>query len=131
MTVHIRLAAVGLDCADPAALAAFYSTLTGAKTLLASEKVVALLDDQPRIIINAYWVPDYVPPVWPGVAGQPTKQLHLDFAVDDLEAAQELALSAGASLADEQSDPEHHRVLLDPAGHPFCLTLNIPAGIFD
>lgn len=32
----------------------------------------------------------------------------------------------GARPAPEQPAPEHRRVLLDPAGHPFCLTTQVP-----
>jgi len=46
--------------------------------------------------------------------------LHLDIEVDDLAAAGEHAVAAGAVLADHQ--PQHDvRVYRDPAGHPFCL----------
>ena len=49
--------------------------------------------------------------------------LHLDIKVDDLEAAVAHALASGARLADHQPR-ERVRVLLDPAGHPFCLFLD-------
>lgn len=45
---------------------------------------------------------------------------HLDVAVDDLEGGVAWALNAGARLADYRPQ-EHVRVMLDPAGHPFCL----------
>lgn len=45
---------------------------------------------------------------------------HLDIAVDDLQAGVDWARQAGATLADYQPQ-EHVRVMLDPAGHPFCL----------
>jgi hypothetical protein len=45
---------------------------------------------------------------------------HLDIAVEDLEAGVAWALAAGATLADFQPQ-ERVRVMLDPAGHPFCL----------
>ena len=45
---------------------------------------------------------------------------HLDFAVDDLEQAVQYAVRCGASVADAQFS-EGWRVMLDPAGHPFCL----------
>lgn len=46
--------------------------------------------------------------------------MHLDIQVDDLEQAVTYALSVGATQADFQ--PQHDvRVMLDPAGHPFCL----------
>ena len=49
-------------------------------------------------------------------------QLHLDFQVDDLDEAVAHAVECGAELADFQPQ-ERVRVLLDPAGHPFCLYL--------
>ena len=45
---------------------------------------------------------------------------HLDIAVDDLEAAVSLAVEAGAVQAEHQPQDDV-RVMLDPAGHPFCL----------
>src|ERR1700722_12189310 len=119
MAVKIKLGAFSLDCADPARLAEFYSALTGWKVLVSNERFVALLNEELKIALTTHRVDEYEPPVWPGQAQLQQKQAHIDFAVDDLEAAQELALGAGATLADEQPDPEHHRVLLDPAGHPF------------
>jgi hypothetical protein len=49
--------------------------------------------------------------------------LHLDLEVDDLESAVAHALASGARLAEHQRQPRA-RVLLDPAGHPFCLFLD-------
>lgn len=65
---------------------------------------------------------DYVPPVWPPVEGRQRPMVHLDFQVGDFEAAVADAVARGARLADVQPQ-EHVRVLLDPAGHPFCLVL--------
>ncbi|WP_445402475.1 VOC family protein [Streptomyces sp. LE64] len=59
------------------------------------------------------------PPVWPDPAH--SKQAHLELGVEDLDAAQERMLALGAVLPDFQPNPEAWRVLLDPAGHPFCL----------
>jgi hypothetical protein len=47
-------------------------------------------------------------------------QLHLDLEVDDLDAAVAHAMAVGASQAGYQPQ-DHVRVMLDPAGHPFCL----------
>jgi hypothetical protein len=47
-------------------------------------------------------------------------QFHLDVEVDDLDEGVAYALSVGAELADFQPQ-EKVRVMLDPAGHPFCL----------
>ena len=62
----------------------------------------------------------HAPPAWPSRPGDPTMQLHLDFGVSDVEAAVEDALALGAVLADFQPQGDV-RVMLDPAGHPFCL----------
>ena len=46
--------------------------------------------------------------------------LHLDFEVTDLEAESQRAVTLGATLGSHQPQ-DNVRVLLDPAGHPFCL----------
>jgi hypothetical protein len=45
---------------------------------------------------------------------------HLDIAVADLEAGVAWAIQVGAKLAEFQPQ-EDVRVMLDLAGHPFCL----------
>jgi catechol 2,3-dioxygenase-like lactoylglutathione lyase family enzyme len=63
---------------------------------------------------------DYVRPVWPVVEGRQQMMAHLDVEVDDLDVAVASAVQLGATVAEFQPQ-EHVRVLLDPAGHPFCL----------
>lgn len=46
--------------------------------------------------------------------------MHLDIAVENLEVGVEWALEVGATLAAHQPQ-EGVRVMLDPAGHLFCL----------
>jgi hypothetical protein len=46
--------------------------------------------------------------------------MHLDFQVGDLDSAVAEAVALGATEAKHQPQ-ENVRVLLDPAGHPFCL----------
>ena len=46
--------------------------------------------------------------------------MHLDLEVGDLEGAVAHAVETGATVADHQPQKDV-RVLLDPAGHPFCL----------
>lgn len=53
--------------------------------------------------------------------------MHLDLAVDDLGTAVAHARDAGAVLAEHQPQ-EDVRVMLDPAGHPFCLYLDVDGG---
>nr|WP_232285410.1 VOC family protein [Saccharomonospora marina] len=47
-------------------------------------------------------------------------------AAERLNKAGQLALALGAARADYRADARR-RVLLDPAGHPFCLTVAPPA----
>jgi hypothetical protein len=47
-------------------------------------------------------------------------QLHHEVEVSDLAEAVAHALELGATLADHQPQDDV-RVMLDPAGHPFCL----------
>ncbi|HEX3779649.1 MAG TPA: VOC family protein [Pseudonocardiaceae bacterium] len=48
-------------------------------------------------------------------------------SVEDRDAAEAEALRLGARQAAEQPGADQWHVLLDPAGHPFCLTA-IPTG---
>ncbi|GGM64610.1 glyoxalase [Micromonospora sonchi] len=109
----VKLVAISLDCPDPQRLADFYRALLGGRQLWAKESSVGI--EVHGAVLVAQQVACYVPPVWPGTA-----IVHLDFTADDLRVAEERAVALGATLP-EQPDPRW-RVLLDPAGHPFCLT---------
>jgi hypothetical protein len=121
MTVA-RLGSISLDCAEPAELAAFWSQLLGGEIAFTSETFVAVKTDQ--MWLSAVKVHDFKAPTWP--EDRVPKQMHLDLAVDDLDAAEAEAIRLGATLATEQPSPERWRVLTDPAGHPFCLSSQIP-----
>ena len=70
--------------------------------------------------LNFEYEAEYTRPVWPSEPGQQHTTIHLDIAVEDLGAAVTWAIEAGAALAEYQPQ-EHVRVMIDPAGHPFCL----------
>ena len=63
---------------------------------------------------------DHVPPAWPAGRGDQQMQLHLDIGVEDLVAGVARAEALGAHQASFQPQDDV-RVMLDPAGHPFCL----------
>jgi catechol 2,3-dioxygenase-like lactoylglutathione lyase family enzyme len=68
--------------------------------------------------------PWYEAPVWPEAPPRQTKMLHFEIEADDVEAAVQFAVECGARVAPHQPpdrDPVRLRVMLDPAGHPFCL----------
>ena len=115
-----RLVAVSLDCADPQLLADFYRAALGGRQLWAKESSVAV--EVPGAVLVAQRVDGYVPPIWPG-----SSLVHLDLTASDLDVAAERMVALGATWPEEQPDPRW-RVLLDPAGHPFCLTPFMPDG---
>ena len=110
-----------LDCSDGDELAAFYERLLGWPVTQSGPKGWALLEaPEGALKIEIAPNPVYERPVWPSVAGEPQMSIHLDLACDDLEAAVAWAVDCGAEVAGFQPQ-ERVRVLLDPAGHPFCL----------
>lgn len=108
---------ITLDCGEPEVSAQFWSAMLG-WAILHAEKDYAMLAG-PDAALGFGRVDDYVAPKWPNING--SKQFHFDLAVDDLDSAARKAVELGARLPDEQPG-ETWRVLLDPAGHPFCLT---------
>ncbi len=113
-----RIAMVTIDCADPTAQSAFWSALLGWEQTYADENYAML--QGPTNALGFGRVPGYEPPSWPNENG--SKQFHLDLAVEDIPAAQSRCLELGARVPDDQPGGDRWRVLLDPAGHPFCLT---------
>ncbi|MBI1377602.1 MAG: VOC family protein [Frankiales bacterium] len=113
---------VTLDCAEPGPLAQFWADVLGGRVVHAGDAAVVVRTEW--VAIAAMRVEGYVPPTWP--AADVPKQVHLDLAVDDLEPAVAEAVRLGATVAAHQPAPGLRRILLDPAGHPFCLTTQVP-----
>ncbi|MEU4196676.1 VOC family protein [Kribbella sp. NPDC026611] len=78
-------------------------------------------EDEPGPTINIEEDRAYKRPVWPSRPGEQTATMHLDIAVDDLDAAVAWAIQSGATQAEHQPQ-QGVRVMLDPHGHPFCLS---------
>jgi hypothetical protein len=113
-----RLSLVALDCPDPVALAQFYGAVTGWPVGSVEDDWVEL-DAGGGVTLAFQLAPDHRPPDWPD--GERLQQVHLDLEVQDLDLAEREVLALGARAAAVQPDPDAWRVLLDPAGHPFCL----------
>ncbi|HYH26640.1 MAG TPA: VOC family protein [Blastococcus sp.] len=109
-----------LDTPDPQGLARFYQRLLGWPFGADDPEWVTLRPEGGGAGLSFQLESDHVPPVWPAGKGDPRMQLHLDIEVDDLTAAVQVAVDAGARVAEFQPQ-DHVRVCLDPAGHPFCL----------
>jgi nucleotide-binding universal stress UspA family protein len=114
---------VTLDCSEPAELAAFWAAMLGGEVAFTTPQAVGVRTSWTWLA--AMKVADYRPPTWP--EPDVPKQIHLDLDVDDLPAAVAEARRLGAREAAHQPAPDVRRIMLDPAGHPFCLTTQIPA----
>jgi predicted enzyme related to lactoylglutathione lyase len=117
------LTATVLDAPDPRALAAFYQHLFGWPVTQDDPTWVALRPPGGGPGLSFQQEELYERPTWPSERERQQMQLHLDIEVEDLDAAVAHALEAGATLAEFQPQ-EKVRVLLDPAGHPFCFFVN-------
>ncbi|MGW5429527.1 VOC family protein [Streptomyces sp. NPDC004059] len=114
-----RFAAVTFDCADAKELADFYSELLGMSVLFSNDDFV-FLGKEGSTGLGFNRLADYRRPTWPDPAQE--KQAHIELGVDDLDAAEKRLLELGAEKPEFQPGGERWRVLLDPAGHPFCIT---------
>ena len=119
----LQLATICIDCADADVMAEFYGRLLGLEVALREPDWVLMRDPAGGTGLSFQAEAEYREPVWPEQPGGQDKMLHLDIHVDDLDTAVAHALAAGARPADYQPQ-EGVRVLLDPAGHPFCLFLD-------
>lgn len=124
MSIELRVTA--LDCPDPIALANFYAALTGLEVEplgdFAPEDVTWIeVQRDGRSVLGFQKIDHFVAPTWP--EGLVPQQLHLDFAVANLDEGEAHALEVGARKTEFQPG-ETFRVYLDPVGHPFCLVLD-------
>jgi catechol 2,3-dioxygenase-like lactoylglutathione lyase family enzyme len=120
---RMRVSAAVLGAPDARALASFYERLLGWTVVDDNPGWVRLRHPSGEMApagLSFAHEPHYVAPVWPTAPGEQQMMVHLDIAVEDLEAAVAWALQAGATLAEHQPQ-DHVRVMLDPCGHPFCL----------
>jgi len=128
----IRWRTLSMECADADEMAAFYSDLLdwdvnerGDVDPETRRSGWVTLRNPSGDIALAFGAQDgYQPPVWPGRPGEQTMMMHLEIAVDDVQASVVRAVAAGGTVAPWQPpdrDSDGLRVMLDPAGHPFCL----------
>lgn len=129
LPIRAKRYVAALDCPDARALGEFYARLLGWRAYGGSPdypdypgwvSVVPPEGEAFGFEIACQQIDGYRAPDWPD--GPIPQQAHLDFYVDDLEASVAAAEAAGARRHSTQ--PSEHGsfiVLLDPAGHPFCL----------
>lgn len=114
------MSAVVLDCADPTGLAEFWSAALGRPVGEVTDRWAELVPAPGEMTVAFQRVARHrrTRRRWPRVP----QQVHLDVAVDDLDAAVAAARARGARVLSDVHDPTGSpwQVLEDPAGHPFC-----------
>jgi len=111
---------VTLEAPDPHALLVFWSEILDRPIWNESESGGSIDFGEGVGSLGVQKAEIYEPPVWPPEPGKQGMQLHLEVQVSDLAVAVAHALELGATEAGFQPQDDV-RVLLDPAGHPFCL----------
>jgi catechol-2,3-dioxygenase len=113
----MELFATTIDAPDAIGLARFYAALLGLDVAYEGPEGALVSGGGRSVMIQQ--ISDYNPPRWPDPAHP--QQAHLDIEVDDLDTGEARALELGASRLPGNS--RGFRVFADPAGHPFCLTV--------
>lgn len=109
-------AATSIDCDDASRSAAFWAELLGWEVTFDGDGMAAVEGDGHVLYFGE--LDGYEAPGWPSDA----KQFHLDLRDPDPAAAAERAIAAGATQPSFQPGGDRWTVLLDPAGHPFCIS---------
>lgn len=115
-----RLGLVAFDCPDALALADFYSSIVGGDLVPGDDGGWVELHT-PTGKLAFQQIDDHRAPTWPD--GDVPQQGHIDVDVVNLDGAEAAVLRLGARKAGVQPRPDRFRVMIDPAGHPFCLVL--------
>lgn len=111
-------AATVVDCRDAAPVAAFWAAAWGGEVVRRDADSASVTTAGGTVVFRE--VAGHRPPTWP--FPDVPLQVHVDYYVDDLAEAEAELVRLGAAVAGHQA----HRadglvVLVDPAGHPFCI----------
>lgn len=106
---------ISLDCAEPATLGRFYEKLTGWPITSEADDAVYLGEGPVQLALQK--VENFEPSAWP----DGSKQAHLDLSVEDVATAEKELIALGATKPEFQPGGADWTVLIDPAGHPFCI----------
>ena len=110
----VGIAALAVDCAEPAALAGWWRRLLGGSVEVDDDGDATLhtLRTAGGLAIDFARVPE---------AKTVKNRLHLDLRSTDLAEATEQAVALGATRADDIYDGGRWQVMRDPEGNEFCL----------
>ena len=122
-----RLLSVVFECDDPHAVATFWEAVLGYVRHHDAPDWVTIVDPADRARrVSFQRVDDHDPPTWPG-RDRP-QQAHTDLLVEDLDAADTRVTALGARRLTTEvvaHEDESFHVYADPAGHPFCLIVQV------
>ncbi|GAA2452992.1 VOC family protein [Streptomyces glaucus] len=116
----VKAGLVVLDCAEPEKLAVFYKELLEAEETDASANRVEIRSaDGTRMAFRRD--ANATPPSWP--RPENSLQAHLDFMVEDLDAAERRIVELGGRPLEAKAapGPYEERGFADPAGHSFTV----------
>ena len=125
----MRITGPVLDTDDPIGLAKFYERLLGWEIVEQEgprpgyppeDGWAKLRSPSGDMKIELQYEQHYIAPTWPTAAGEQQMMMHVDIGVANLDDGVAWAVEAGATVAAHQPQQDV-RVMLDPAGHPFCL----------
>ncbi len=108
---------IGLIADSDHSSSALFSQVTGRCAKQEGDVVAYTRDDLDFLVTDD-------PPAWREMPGRRHKMMHVEIEVTDLVALVTRAIAAGATEAADQPadrDQSRIRIMLDPAGHPFCL----------
>ena len=110
------IGALNVDCDDAKGMVAFYTAAFGGMVEPAFPHVDCVRVDGLLLVFREN--PDRRRPAWPGS----DMQMHFEIYVNDLRQQESRLLALGATRppVQDETDPTF-TVLLDPAGHPFCI----------
>ncbi len=122
-----RLQKAVIDCPEPRALAAFYCEILGMHVF---DSIHGWADDPGGWVVigrdgrkvlafqrSTAWSPPTL------IDRGSSVGVHLDIYVDDIDEAERVVLTLGASRVPRDRERDF-RVFTDPAGHPFCLVFD-------
>ncbi len=127
MALNLKGWNVVLDSSNAEELSSFYEKLLGWTRFQGEEFITLANVGQSGFPtwLTFQQADDYLPPIWPSSPNEQQQMAHLDFHVEDVGEAVKHALLCGATMSELQYD-DRWRVMLDPAGHPFCLLPPMP-----
>lgn len=118
--LRLELSTTVLGTPDPRGLAGFYRDLLGWMITREEDDWVVLRPADDVAGLAFQLEENHAHPSWPAEPGEQQMQLHLDFETSDMLAAARRAEQLGAARAAYQPQDDVV-VMIDPAGHPFCL----------